>query len=177
MNVKLKWVIAVAALIFFSISATLFFTYVFSPKLAYIDNGRIFTEVDMIVKANANLKAAQDDETQKIAKIESELGKLQALMQYNDKDDSLKQQYASLVEMYRTQTQDSQRILSEKESSMLQPAINKVNELIAEYGRQHRYDFIFGATASGNIVYGNAGNDITNMVIEFINIYQNNNKL
>lgn len=45
----------------------------------------------------------------------------------------------------------------------------QINQYIQEYGKQEHYDYIYGATGSGSLMYAKDGNDITKEVIAFIN--------
>lgn len=45
----------------------------------------------------------------------------------------------------------------------------RINEYVSAYGEEHGYDFIFGATGDGNLMYARQARDVTNEVIEYIN--------
>ena len=48
-----------------------------------------------------------------------------------------------------------------------------INDGIAVFGKDEGYDFIFGASGNGGIMYANEANDITEQVVEFINTRYN----
>lgn len=50
-----------------------------------------------------------------------------------------------------------------------QQLLQEVNAYLKEYGKAHGYDFIFGATESGNIVYANQTKDLTADVLRELN--------
>lgn len=45
-----------------------------------------------------------------------------------------------------------------------------INQSLATYGREHGYDFIFGASGDGGIMYAKEAGDITDDVIRYINL-------
>ncbi|QKG55118.1 OmpH family outer membrane protein [Hymenobacter sp. BRD67] len=50
-----------------------------------------------------------------------------------------------------------------------QQLIQEVNAYLKQFGAQHHYTFILGATESGNIVYADSANDVTARVIVGLN--------
>lgn len=78
---------------------------------------------------------------------------------------ALAQQEQQLVQ-YReavTQKATAERQRLDKE------ALDEINAYIKEYGKREGYDFILGATTSGNIVYAAEGTDITADVLKGLN--------
>jgi len=95
------------------------------------------------IKGNALLKQRSPREwTERVAKAESELAV-----------------YSKSAE---SQIQARQQQLSKE-------AVDKVNLFIEDYGKAHRYKLILGSTESGNILYGDVGDDITKEVLEGLN--------
>jgi outer membrane protein len=44
-----------------------------------------------------------------------------------------------------------------------------INESISEYGKEHDYDYIMGATGNGSLMYANPEKDITSKIIKYCN--------
>ena len=44
-----------------------------------------------------------------------------------------------------------------------------INDGIKEYGDTHGYDFIFGATGDGSLMFARESTNVTDSVIQFIN--------
>jgi outer membrane protein len=54
--------------------------------------------------------------------------------------------------------------------------LEQLSQYIKDYGFNNDYDYVFGATGDGNILYGAEPADITEEVIEYINAsYQGKN--
>ena len=45
----------------------------------------------------------------------------------------------------------------------------RINHYVSDYGKTEGYDFIFGATGDGGLMYANDVNDITDEVILYLN--------
>lgn len=45
----------------------------------------------------------------------------------------------------------------------------RINQHVAEYGKEHGYDFILGASGDGSLMYAEEGNNITEEVISYLN--------
>ena len=45
----------------------------------------------------------------------------------------------------------------------------QINQFMSDYGKENNYDYIFGATGQGNIMFAKESNDISKEVIEYIN--------
>lgn len=45
----------------------------------------------------------------------------------------------------------------------------QLNQYVEDYGKENKYDFLFGAAGQGNIMYANDKEDKTKEVIEYVN--------
>jgi len=50
-----------------------------------------------------------------------------------------------------------------------QTVINDINDYVKEYGKEHGYKIIFGASGGGNIMYADDSSDLTNEVLKGLN--------
>lgn len=57
----------------------------------------------------------------------------------------------------------------EEDEKLTQGVLNQVNTFVADYGKQHGYDFILGTTDAGNLLYGESGSDITDEILAAMN--------
>lgn len=70
------------------------------------------------------------------------------------------------VGRYRLTLQNKVQAASQRADQEL---VREVNQYLQQYGQQHHYAFILGATESGNIVYAAPEEDITNEVLQGLN--------
>lgn len=45
----------------------------------------------------------------------------------------------------------------------------QINQYIGDYGKDNEYDFIYGATGNGSLMYGNEAKNLTNEVVIYMN--------
>lgn len=62
-----------------------------------------------------------------------------------------------------------QQQLKEEDRKTTQTVINDINSYIEEYGKEHQYKIIFGASGSGNLMYAHESTDLTQEVLEGLN--------
>lgn len=72
------------------------------------------------------------------------------------------QQYLQYRETIQQQAAAEQRRLDKE-------VLDEVNAYIKQYGKEKGYDFILGATDSGNIVYAAEGTDVTEAILVELN--------
>ncbi len=87
---------------------------------------------------------------------EEEKQKQQTLLQ---KQEQNIRQYAKAIE---------QR-MQEEDEKITQAVLNQINSFIEEYGKEKGYTLILGTTVSGNILYGNEAEDITDDLLKALN--------
>jgi outer membrane protein len=124
-------------------------------KEGYIVNQRIFDGFKGKVELEQKLMSLRN--ANKVT-----LDSLAKIVQANPKNRALIEHYDKTA--HTMELEDQQR--SAKYTS---DAWKRINQYIAEYGKQYGYDFIFGATGEGNLMYAENRNDITDEVIAFIN--------
>jgi Skp family chaperone for outer membrane proteins len=120
--------------------------------------------------------------------------KLQEDVQYMQSNiDTLKAEYASLVDQYKLEGNASQqgeallqRIqgkesgittysraaeerIQKQETELLEGVMNQINSYIKVYAEKHGYDMILGTTAAGSILFGEEEMDITEQVLKEMN--------
>lgn len=62
-----------------------------------------------------------------------------------------------------------QRQIQEEEQKASQTLVNDINDFVKSYGKDNNYEIIFGASGSGNIMYANEANDITEEILKGMN--------
>jgi len=86
------------------------------------------------------------------------------------KEKELKEELLRNKQQQINQYQEAMQMKArEEEQKLTQTVINEVNDYISEYGKKHGYDFILGATGSGNIVFASDTRDLTDVILEGLN--------
>lgn len=60
-------------------------------------------------------------------------------------------------------------VMEELSSKYTADLWKQINESVSDYGKENGYDFIFGASGDGSLMYAHTANDITPDVIQYIN--------
>lgn len=128
------------------------FVHSASEKKAYIQNQRVFAEF----KGTLQLE-------QKLGKLKvlhkSQLDSLGAVARGNE---ALVSAYEDAQRRYALEEQE----LSDKYTVDLW---KEINQHLTHFGKERGYDFIFGATGNGTIMFANDAHDVTNEVITYLN--------
>ncbi|MCR5886650.1 OmpH family outer membrane protein [Hymenobacter sp. J193] len=78
------------------------------------------------------------------------------------------QRAAKEQELLRYREAAQQKAQAE-EARVQQALLEEINAYIKQYGKEHDYAFIFGATNQGNIVYAAESTDLTNEILAGLN--------
>ena len=174
-SIKKNLTNVVALLILILLVVSIVFLAVNQKKIGFIDNQAALDSSDKMMqiktelqqelnKAQANIDSLQNDINTARKKFIDDSNKL------NSKEkEELKKEIAEKEKKHNEFVLAVRKKLPELERQMMEPLIQEFTQKIRQYGEEHGYDIIFGATASGNIVYGKKGKNITADVIEYIN--------
>ncbi len=151
--------------------------YLFSnkAKVAYVHNDRLITEYH-------GFKDAQKEYRQNVEVMQQNLDSLttdfnQKAQQYLLNKDKLKEAQRKEQEMLlQLQEKDVQnyklsieQTASAKEQEMNTALYTQINEFVKQYSKEQGYDYVYGVTDYGNIMYASEENDITEQLLEAIN--------
>lgn len=70
------------------------------------------------------------------------------------------------IQKYEDNIQDK---LIAEESEMLEGILNQINSFVEQYAKEKNYQYIFGTTTAGNLLYADDTEDITQEVLEHLN--------
>ncbi len=146
-----------------------------SPKIAYVRSA-------VVIESYAGMKEAKKSIENKIAGYQSQLDTLGRLyqkkyQQYESEKSNLSQKQQEQTELelqafadrqMKYQQQMEEKATKERDR-ITQGALNQINAYVERYAERKGYDMVFGATLSGNILYGNKATDITNEIVEGLN--------
>ncbi len=89
---------------------------------------------------------------------------------YSKKELALKQELLSNKQQQINNYQQAiQKQVKEEDKKASQTVINDINDFVKEYGKKNGYKIIFGASGSGNIMYADKANDLTEKVLKGLN--------
>ena len=78
------------------------------------------------------------------------------------------------LENYRSAIADN---AAKEDKETIAKVTSEINDFLKKYGESHHFEYILGATNTGNVIYASHGKDITDDVLnELNNTYQNSVK-
>jgi outer membrane protein len=152
---KMKIVYVLIAICFICILGLISYVclYTNKEKTAYFYNQQVFQSFNGTRELEAKLAHQQQ-------RAKKELDSISHLIHQGRTD--LAEQYQKIA---ATQSQQYQ-LLSEQYTNDIWKFIN---ENVKEYGNQEGYDYIFGASGNGSLMYAKDSHNITDDIISFVN--------
>ncbi len=169
---KLSLPIAILALL---VAIASFFINQNSSKQVYVDVNKLMEGYSRtkIVRAKfqekaktlqSNVDSLVTDWQRELKRYEKERSK------YSKRELKLKQELLGNKQQQINNYQKAiQKQIQEEDKKASQTVINDINDYVKEYGKKHRYQIIFGASGSGNIMYADKGTDLTQEVLDGLN--------
>ncbi|MDC7248352.1 MAG: OmpH family outer membrane protein [Sphaerochaetaceae bacterium] len=154
------------------------FTFVFSSSAkdqVYVDVNKLIEGYKKTEKVRADFKVKA---TQMQANVDSIVKGWQTELQdyektrasMTKKELKLKQELLANKQQQVNNYQEAvKRQLRDEDQKNTQTILNDINDYVKEYGKEHGYAIIFGATGSGNIMYAAEGTDLTEAVLVALN--------
>lgn len=143
----------------------------FSPRLAYVQTGKLMSGFSESARQEKKI-IAEEERLRNEQKVLQD--SLQAIVnrmstQYNNSSPAQKKSLQDLLSSQNQQLNNFQqagrRKVEQMRQEMLRGVGQKIDVYIAEYGKKHKYDIIFGTAAGGSILYGGDGRyDVTEEV-------------
>ena len=157
----------------FAVIFSLMMMTAFGQKIGHINSVLLLQEIPEVKQANSEIEALQTQLQKKGEGMLQELQtKYQALQvqeqngelspkELQDEANKLRQEEAKLQEFQ----QSMQQQLGEKQQTLLQPILDKVNDKISEVAKANGYTYVIDISG-GAVLYADEANDITAMVKE-----------
>jgi len=169
---KISLPLAIIALL---VSLASFFYLKSNTELVYVDVNKLMDgyKRTAIVKNDFKKKekAAKANVDSLLTNWQSELKlyeKERASM--TEKELELKQQLlANKQQQINNYQKAVQEQLGKEDQKITQTVVNDINDYIKEYGKNHNYNIIFGASGGGNIMYAKDASDLTTEILEGLN--------
>lgn len=148
MKATFVWVIGVVAMV----GLAWIFTRTSSGKHGFIVNQRIFDEYRGKKRLEQQLGVIRKKHANSIDSLRATIGV--------GRDLNLE------LEQLKAEFQLQEELLSEKFTADIW---SEINRSIERFGKEKGYDFIYGATGNGSLMFANSSGDVTKDMIEYIN--------
>lgn len=143
-------------------------------KIGYIDTGELLNRFDPALQARTELKGATEKWQGTVDEMSKELDALRQQFISDSarlsasRQKNLREQIAEKEQAYVQFVQEANQRAAALEAEKMQPVYRQLNTVLHEYGKQHGYYIIWGATPDGNIVYADTTSNLTEDVLAYI---------
>jgi outer membrane protein len=151
-------------------------SFFFTPRIAYVNTGKLMIGFSESNKVEKELKAEDDKWQAQLKQLQDSLqGVINTMSKEYDKAPPAKKKELQDMLSARNQQvnnfkQANMRKMDEMRQKKMQGVFDKANVYINEYGRKHRYSIIFGTVAGGSIMYGDEAKfEVTEDLIKGLN--------
>jgi outer membrane protein len=143
-------------------------------KIGYIRPQYVFSKYEPYKNAQKELEKYEKEEVDKLQKLSEKFqqevqdAEKRALLMSEEmiqkKRDELQKQREYLDKYYDELYKQPEGRLSKKQAELLQPIINRINEVLMRIGKDEGYDYIFDA--EGPLLYANEKYDLSDYLLE-----------
>ena len=148
--------------------------YVFNmnsaPSLAYVDNIRLYNSFSLKKELESKLDYLKNERKTVLDSLELEIDRLALNLDKQESPEAeLVTRYKGLVDVYRSKSDAFANENEERSQEFNQQVWTQLNQYVQEFGDEHQYQFVFGTSGTGNIMYANKGQDVTEDLIKYAN--------
>jgi outer membrane protein len=158
----MKFVVIISALVMSTLT-------VHAQKFGYLNSAELLQEMPEVKEAEANLETLQKQLQAKGQKMVEEFQTKYADLERRQNEiapkdlelevQKLKDEEANIGKF----EQDMQRQILEKRETLLQPILDRVNNVIKEFAKEENYTYIFDSSA-GVLLYADETTDVTSKI-------------
>lgn len=138
-------------------------------KQAYVNIGELYDSFDMKKELENKLISVQNQRKKVLDSLEVELQLISNKYSNEEAPIEIKQEFNLLKGRFITQreqfSKENERVTLEFKNQIF----TQINNYVAEYAKEHKYDYLFGTTGQGSIMYAEEENNITKEVANYIN--------
>lgn len=137
-------------------------------KDGYVQVNKLYAEFEMTKELNKKLQTSLNIKKQILDSLKFGLKQVELQLNTN-KTDKLLQLYQLKKQEYLYKEQAFNEDNQKMSQQYSEQALNQINKYVEEYGKQNGYEYIYGASGNGSLMYANEKKDITSQVLSFIN--------
>jgi len=146
-------------------------------KFAYINSDKVLAEYSEAKKAKADLAEWNKGQEAKAAKMEQGIKKLEdeyknmsVMISEEKKNEKMQEGQKKLMEyqQFKEQVWGQTGEFYKKNQALMQPIIDKINEVIKTVSEKGKYDYVFDAN-TGTLLYAKPEYEITDEILKILN--------
>ena len=132
------------------------------PKTGYVDNIKLFGDFTGKKELEQKLNAEKSSLDRGLDSLRLQLGALQQTVPNSE-------QFQLAKMNYERSMMEAQTAYQQADAQYTEQIWTQINTYIQDYGKENGYDYIFGTTGGGNLMYGSEGYDLTELITQYIN--------
>ena len=139
------------------------------PKAAYIKTAEVFAKFNGKKELEARLDKEERTMKTIVDSLTLDLKFLQKKIEQGDKNSKTIEAFQKKQMLLRQKEREFKDAFQYTSQKYTDEIWKQINQYIVEFGEQNKYDFIYGASGNGNLMYGSDAYNITDQVLEYIN--------
>ncbi|MGH1337453.1 MAG: OmpH family outer membrane protein [Aureispira sp.] len=140
--------------------------YLQIPKTAYVDAVLLFEAFEGKKEMGQRLDQIARKQQQQLDSMQLEM---KALEQAAEHSEVAKVRWIKLQQYYGALQQEHQAEYYQKSQEYTTAIWKQINQYTQEYGQEQGYDYILGTAGQHTLLYGKEENNITAVVVDYIN--------
>ena len=146
-------------------------------KFAYINSDKVLAEYSEAKKAKEELAKWNKDQEDKaiqmeqgIKKLEEEFKNMSVMISEEKKNEKMQEGQKQLMEyqQFKEQVWGQTGEFYKKNQTLMQPIIDKINEVIKDVSEKGKYDYVFDAN-TGTLLFAKPEYEITDEILKILN--------
>jgi outer membrane protein len=139
-------------------------------KTGYVNVGQLMVDFEGRKEATAKLDQKYARERAFLDSLGMELQTMESKMNTGEAvaEEALKK-YQSSRDLYENLAQKVGAVYEEERDKEMKAVTEQLDAYMMEFGKNHGYDYVFGAGGGGEIMFARADLDVTKEAIEFVN--------
>ena len=146
-------------------------------KFAYVNSDKVLAEYNEAKKAKEELSKWNKEKEEKavamerqIQGLEEEIKNMSLMVAEEKRNEKMAEGQSKLQEYYQFKefTWGQSGEFYKKNAELMQPVIDKINDVIKEISQKEKYDFVFDAN-TGTLLFAKPEYEITDMIIRELN--------
>jgi len=151
------------------------YLYNSKPNFAYVNNSKLLEDYNGVKEAGLLYEERVKIWKTNLDTLESEIN--QEIMAYKNAFSGMSTKEKQLTEKlikrkqldYTNYKNALEKNAKDVDAQLTTEVLNQIDAYLLEYGKKHKYDYVFGVTDNGNILFAKDANDITEKVLNGLN--------
>jgi len=146
-------------------------------KTAYVNTVEVYNQFEMKIELEKKLEETKNARTRILDSLLNDVETIVNYLRKNENDNEAVDRYQFMRENYlkkEKQFEEDNRALAQKYTDQVW---DQLNQYVKDFGDERKYQYIYGTTGQGNLMYAKDQLDISKEVLEYVNNrYQGNTK-